>query len=297
MKILITGASGFIGKPLSKKLSELGYEVMGLTRCIPRDIDNDIYWLESDLSSSKSYKEKIELFEPEVLIHLAWQDIPDFSLRKSTKNLYQSLDFLSFISQIGSCKKILISGTCLEYGKKQGECKETDKIITKDYFTLAKHSLHLWADAITKEKSICLGWFRLFYVYGPGQREESLIPSILNKLKIGQLPEIKTPWSANDYIYIDDVIDAFTNAITTSFEHGIYNLGTGKATSVLEICEFAEKIVLNSSSLTKEIELNSKSLNSNTNFWASIGSTKDLLKWSPKITILDGIQRSWDEFR
>lgn len=297
MRILITGASGFIGKPLSKKLSELGYEVMGLTRSIPKGNHTEINWLKSDLSSSGSYKEKIELFQPELVIHLAWQDIPDFSFKKSLLNLNQSIDFLSFITQIGSCKKILISGTCLEYGKNQGECKETDKILSNDYFTLAKHSLHSWADIMTKEKSICLGWFRLFYVYGPGQRKESLIPSILNSLKIGELPEIKTPWNANDYIFIDDVIDAFTNAVKSSFQHGIYNLGTGKSTPVLKICELAEKIVLNSSTLTKKIEFTSKSLNSNTNFWAGISSSEDELKWTPKVSLQEGIQRSWDELK
>ena len=297
MRVLITGASGFIGKPLSKKLSKLGCEVLGLTRSIPLENQNSIDWLESNLSSPSSYRDRVELFQPEVLIHLAWQDIPDFSVDKSIMNLNHSLEFLSFVAQLGSCKKILISGSCLEYGKVHGECKDTDKVLPNNYFTLAKNSLHLWIEAIAKEKSISLGWFRLFYVFGPGQRKESLIPSILNHLKIGTLPEIKTPSSANDYIFIDDVVEAFIIASYGSFNTGVYNLGTGKSTSTIEVCRHAEQIVLNSSRQTEKIKLTSQNINSNVNFWAGIRSSKEQLKWSPKISIEEGIKKSWDQLK
>lgn len=297
MRVLITGASGFIGFPLSNKLSELGFKVLAIGRSIPVNGHKSISWIKSDLNSVETYKDKINAFKPEVIIHLAWQDIPDFSFEKSFFNLNQSIKFISFITEIKSCRKIIISGSCWEYGKVQGECKETDAALPSNYFTLAKHSLRLWVEEIAKEKSICLGWFRLFYVYGPGQRSESLIPSILNHLKIGSLPEIKTPHSANDYIFIDDVIDALSIATNSPFKSGIYNLGTGKSISVLEICKYAEQIVLNSSNLSKKIELTSKSVISNTNFWAGISSSKEQLKWSPKTSIVEGIRRSWSQLK
>ena len=235
MRVVITGASGFIGRPLSERLAGLGCEVLAIARKIPDNkYTNSLHWLEADLSSSITYQQEIKSFCPEILIHLAWQDIPDFSLEKSILNLNQSLEFISFITEIKSCKKILISGSCWEYGKTQGECLNTDIGNPKDFFTLSKHSLRLWIEMISKKKSINLGWFRLFYVYGPGQRSESLIPSILNHLKNGGLPDIRTPHDANDYIFINDVVDAFTIATNNTFESGVYNLGTGKSTSVLE---------------------------------------------------------------
>jgi len=297
LRALITGASGFIGLPLSKKLSQLGWEVLALARSIPPNNNNSISWLKADLSSPASYKNEITSFRPEVLIHLAWQDIPDFSLEKSLLNLNQSLEFLSFITEIESCKKILVSGSCWEYDKSQGECKEIDVGMPKDYFTLAKHSLRLWIEMISQKKSISLGWFRLFYVYGPGQRPSSLIPSILNHLKDGRLPDIKAPHNANDYIFIDDVVDAFSVASNNPFESGIYNLGTGKSTTALEVCRYAEKLVLNSSSFTSQIEVESKSIISNVNFWAGITSSQDRLNWSPKIFLVDGIQETWNQLK
>ena len=297
MRVLITGASGFIGFPLSNKLSELGFKVLAIGRSIPVNSHKSISWIKSDLNSVETYKDEITAFKPEVLIHLAWQDIPDFSFEKSFFNLNQSIKFISFITEIKSCRKIIISGSCWEYGKDQGECKDSDKSIPTNYFTLAKHSLRLWTEMIAIEKSITLGWFRLFYVYGPGQRSESLIPTLFQYLRNEKLPEIKTPHNANDFIYIDDVIEAFKIATYTSFESGIFNLGSGSAISALDVCKHVEKIVLNSSSLSKKIEKSSKSKISETNFWADISSCREQLKWSPRISIVEGIRKSWNHLK
>jgi nucleoside-diphosphate-sugar epimerase len=297
LRVLITGASGFIGFPLSNKLSELGFKVLAIGRSIPVNGHKSISWIKSDLNSVETYKDEITAFKPEVLIHLAWQDIPDFSFEKSFFNLNQSIKFISFIAEIKSCRKIIISGSCWEYGKDQGECKDSDKSIPTNYFTLAKHSLRLWTEMIAIEKSITLGWFRLFYVYGPGQRSESLIPTLFQYLRNEKLPEIKTPHNANDFIYIDDVIEAFKIATYTSFESGIFNLGSGSAISALDVCKHVEKIVLNSSSLSKKIEKSSKSKISETNFWADISSCREQLKWSPRISIVEGIRKSWNHLK
>lgn len=294
MRVLITGSSGFIGLPLSEKLSELGCEVLALCRSLPKNKHHSITWLKADLSSPDSFKVEIQSFQPQVLIHLAWQDIPDFSFKKSLLNLNQSLDFLSFITEIESCKKILISGSCWEYGKTEGECIVTDESISKDYFTLAKNSLRLWVEMISKDKSISFAWFRLFYVYGPGQRKNSLIPTILSNFKDGKLPDINSPHNANDYIFIDDVVDAFCIATNNHFQSGIFNLGTGKSTTALEVCRYAEKIVNGSSSFTEQIKIQSEPIVLSTNFWAEINSTKDRLKWSPKTSLADGLQTTWD---
>ena len=294
MRVVITGASGFIGKPLSERLADLGCEVLAIARKIPDDkYTNTLHWLEADLSSPKTYHQEIKSFCPEVLIHLAWQDIPDFSLEKSILNLNQSLEFISFITEIKSCKKILISGSCWEYGKTQGECLSTDTGLPNDYFTLAKHSLRLWIEMISRKKSINLGWFRLFYVYGPGQRLESLIPSILNHLKDGRLPDIKTPLDANDYIFIDDVVEAFTIATKNVLSSGIYNLGSGFSTTALEVCRYAEREVLNTANLTKQLEIESQSTVSVENYWAEMTSTNKRLEWKPKTQLFDGIKLTW----
>ena len=143
------------------------------------------------------------------------------------------------------------------------------------------------------KKGISFGWFRIFYAYGPRQRSKSLIPSILENLKNGELPQIKTPNNANDFIFVEDIVDAFASATNKKFLSGLYNLGTGTSTSVLEVCRYAEQIVCGSDRLTQQLEKNSKSSDSNVDFWAGIKITKKKLRWEPKTNLVNGITKTW----
>ena len=295
MRVVITGASGFIGKPLSKMLAEQGFEVLAVTRKRQDgESINFLSWLEADLSSPDTYQKAIKSFSPEVLIHLAWQDIPDYSLNKSILNLNQSLEFISFITEIKSCKKILFSGSCWEYDNASGVCIETKKVNgSKNHFTWAKNSLRKKAELLCKQKSLSFVWFRIFYIYGPGQRLGSLLPTIFINLKEGKLPQIHSPFNANDYIFIDDVVDAFTVASLSSFPSGIYNLGSGVSTSAIQICRYAEKLALNSSNLSNKLQSNSSPALSDEDFWAEMTLTTKNLKWKPKTDLIRGIELTW----
>ena len=88
------------------------------------------------------------------------------------------------------------------------------------------------------------GWMRTFYAYGPRQRSTSLVPSILNSLQEGKLPQLRTPLNANDFVYVDDVAEAFSKAVSRDIPSGIYHLGSGVSTPVLEVCRMADRIWL-----------------------------------------------------
>mgnify|MGYP001077125487 CR=1 FL=1 len=171
-----------------------------------------------------------------------------------------------------------------------GECLNTDIVNPTNFFAISKYSLYLLSEVIAKQKFIKLGWFRLFFVYGPGQRSESLIPSILNNLKKGQLPNIRTPINANDFVYVDDVADAFSKAVSANFPSGIYNLGSGRSTTVLDVCRISEQILWGAESLTAQLESKTESSRCEVDFWADIKHSKEILDWQPTISLKDGIQ-------
>lgn len=292
MRILVTGATGFIGLPLTRHLVEQGHEILALSRS-PLKSEKSINWLSADLSFPETYQDAIRSFEPEILIHLAWQDIPDFSFEKSENNLNQSLDFFSYIISLGCFKKIIVSGSCFEFNQLNGECLESDKGTPKDNFTWAKHSLRLWLEVECKKEDIKLGWMRIFYVYGPRQRSDSLIPSILNNLQNGKLPHIRTPKNSNDFVFIDDVIEAFSNAISMQYPSGIYNLGSGISTSILEVCRKAEMIVMGSDILSQKLNEETVDTSANIDFWASCIRAEKYLNWQPIIGLEEGIIKTW----
>ena len=292
MKILITGASGFIGLPLLNKLVEQGHELLALTRAPLKEIKS-VTFLKADLSLPSTYLEVISAFQPEVVIHLAWEGIPDFSFKNSKNNLNYSLDLFSHIISLGCCKKIVVSGSCFEFNKFNGECLESYRGFPKDSFTWAKHSLLLWLETECNNSGISLGWLRIFYVFGPRQRSESLVPSIVTNLINGNLPQIKTPKNANDFVYIDDVVEAFSNATIMNFPSGIYNLGSGTSTSILEVCRETEKVILGTDILTRKLENESEDSVVSSNFWANINKSKIYLNWQPSVNLKQGILKTW----
>lgn len=292
-RVLITGATGFIGQPLTKALIDANCQVMALTRKAPFE-QSQVQWLEADLANSDTYRDAIAEFAPEVVIHLAWQGIPDYSFEMSLNNLNQSLGLLSFVVGLESCKKVMVSGSCWEYSAAKGECLERDVNVPQNDFTWAKHSIRSWLDTHCAKHDVDYAWLRIFYVYGPGQRSGSLLPTILTSLNNDTLPGINTPFNANDYVYIDDVVEAFMICVQQSFKSGIYNLGAGESTQVLDVCRLAEHIVKDSSQLTETLAKNAPVKVGTVDFWAGLTEVKTNLGWAPKTSLADGISQTWN---
>jgi len=293
VKVLITGGTGFIGKHIVEKLLKSQYEILIISR---KSIVSDTFnFLKADLEIRDTYIKQVTNFNPDVLIHLAWDDIPNFSLNKSIQNLNTSINFISTILDSCDLKKILISGSCFEANNIKGSISENNIGLPKDNFTWAKHSLLLWLKSQHYNYNFEYAWMRIFYSYGPGQREKSLIPSIYSAFKNNDLPDIRKPFNKNDYIYISDVANAFEAALGNSIKSGIYNIGSGKITSVEEICRIIEKHLCKEG-FTDLIIKNKLKDKMNNYFWADNSTTKNILKWEPKVDIKEGIFKTLKYF-
>lgn len=291
-RILITGSSGFVGKPLLGLLARKSYEILsiGRTRYEDLPVNGAISHHQADLCDVRSYKETVRKFAPELFIHLAWQGIPDFSPAQCTANLKMSVDLADEVISSAACKKILIAGSCFEYNQMFGPCLESTRGSAKDSFTWSKHSLLSWLEMICSQRNVCLGWLRSFYIYGPRQRPGSLIPSIFTALKDGQLPSLRTPNNRNDFVHVQDVALGFLHAVEHEFPSGIYNLGSGISTPVARICQIAEKLVLGTQTRTDELVRTTQDNHQTCDFWADCSKTEQFMDWKAAITLEDGIR-------
>ena len=255
MKVFITGATGFVGKYITREVHMLGHEILASTLVNDNmgETTKNIQWFYGDLADLNSLKPVLMSFNPDVVIHLAWQGIPDYSESISRVNLNNSINLLNFILSNTNCRKILVSGSCWEYGKKLGACKESDPVNINSYFTWAKYSLHQYLSIKCAEHNVVLNWFRIFFVYGPGQREGSLIPMLIKSIAAKKIPQIKTPMNKNDFVYIGDVAGAIAKAVDTALPSGVYNLGSGYTTSVYDICWMVEKQLLDSETISNQV--------------------------------------------
>ena len=119
MNILITGGSGFIGKVIIDDLLKTNNNILSISRKKKLSFSKNLKWLKADISNVKNYKNAILDFKPDILIHLSWDKIPNFSKKNCDENFKNSKILLNFIIKYTKCKKIIISGSCFEYSKKK----------------------------------------------------------------------------------------------------------------------------------------------------------------------------------
>ena len=289
MNVLLTGGSGFIGSHVLSKLMDSSHNILSFSKNTTF-LGKNLFQIDARLSDYKNIESDILNFDPDVLLHLAWEGIPDFSSKTSYKNLINSIDFIDFIINNTKCSKFIITGSCFEYGKRNGECKESDKIEVNSYFTWAKTSLYNYLKMRTDEKGKVLNWFRLFYVYGTGQRAESLIPTLVNSIIQKKTPSVNFPLNRNDFVEVSDVAKVLIQSIDKDLLSGIYNLGSGKTISVSEICYEVEKQILNDDYISNKV-LKKGRKEQNVNFWSSMEKINDSFQTLRFMSLQKGIKK------
>ena len=297
MKLLVTGATGFIGQHLVNKLIQQGHIVLILSRSdvlfTVNERHDKLYYLKSSLKLEDNAIQRIMEFQPEVLIHLAWEKIPDFSFEISFANLQNQILFFRNLFLISSLKKIIVTGSCWEYNKKMGVCTESDICISGNYFTWAKNSLRDFLEFECLQKNINFIWSRVFYVYGPQQRKGSLIPTVIENIQNGIVPELKTPFNSNDFIYVDDVADGLIQFAVNDVPSGIYNMGSGKSVPIIDIVSKIEISLYDKETLTRAVLKNTiHSSLKDTDFCADMVKTFTTLNWHPQTSLAKGIEKS-----
>jgi dTDP-6-deoxy-L-talose 4-dehydrogenase (NAD+) len=291
MRIVITGASGFIGQKLCRKLLKNRHEVVALCRTRIDYIQSNSYQFIPYVMGQPIPKEAVD-FSPEIIIHLAWDGIPDFSEQKCVDNLHSQINFFEQLKNFRGLKKIIGAGTCREYGAKQDLCIENDRTMPDNFFSWAKQSLSVYLKILCQQQQVELVWFRIFYVYGEGQRPEALIPTIIRAHRSNKIPEIKNPFAANDYVYIEDVVNAFIVAIENVGCVGTFNLGSGSAISVAKVAKLVEQLIQEDDSTLDHNSLKAFDIQSDDGMRADITLSSSILGWSPRISLPEGIFRT-----
>ncbi|MDD4507213.1 MAG: NAD(P)-dependent oxidoreductase, partial [Sulfurospirillaceae bacterium] len=174
MKIAVTGATGFIARHLLPILKK-DHEVIAIARFQESRVR--VPWLDGiekvalDVTNSEGDVFSL-LGKPDKLIHLAWGGLPNYkSLNHLTEGVMQLLFLKNAIE--GGLQDLTVTGTCFEYGMRDGKLSENDITLPANPYGFAKDSLRKALEFLTIEKKFVFRWARLFYMYGEGQSHNS----------------------------------------------------------------------------------------------------------------------------
>ncbi len=228
-RVLVTGAKGLIGKETLQPLLNKGYEVYALTTG-EKPVDN-IKWVQGNLFDSDKINPILSEIKPTHLLHLAWQTTGMFNDNMNFDFLTASIELLKSFKQRGG-KKVVIAGTYVEYAESNELLDEYTSTITPQHiYGKCKNYLREIAELYCLHNDIQFAWGRIFSAFGLEKDLRRLTGDVMNSLFNDKTVEIRSGSLIRDYIYSKDVANAFVE-ILDSDKNGIFNISTGKATSI-----------------------------------------------------------------
>lgn len=243
-KVLITGATGFIGRHCLPSLLEAGYEVHAVSSKISASKLPNVCWHQADLLDREQVSRLIAEVRPTQLLHFAWFTAPGeyWNSLESLRWVRASLDLLQAFASYGG-RRVVMAGTCAEYDWQYGYCSEqVTPLAPATLYGTCKHSLQIMLEASARQTGLSAAWARIFFLYGPYEHSDRFVPSVVCALLRGEPARCSHGNQIRDFLHVQDVADAFV-ALLDSNVLGAVNVASGCPIALRDIIyKIAEKI-------------------------------------------------------
>ncbi len=241
-KILLTGASGFIGSHLCARLLREGAEVHAVSRSKHSGEEDGIDWRQGDLAETATVRDLLTAIKPDVIFHLAShvagnRDL-DLVLPTFRSNLISTVNLLTVAAEIG-CRRLLVTSSLEE-----PEAGKPEAIPCSPY-AAAKWAGRAYARMFHELYRLPVVILRVFMVYGPAQKDlRKLIPYVTLSLLRGQAPKLSSGYRLVDWIYVEDVVEGLLAAAQAPCVEGcIIDIGSGNLIPIRAVVEYLVELI------------------------------------------------------
>lgn len=245
-RVIMTGATGFIGANLDRRLLTDGHEVHLLVRqgYSPWRIEAiraDVQLHEVNLGDEGGLTQVVRNIRPDWVFHLAAYGA--YSYQTDLRRMVET-NITGTMNLVAACLKtgfeaFVNTGSSSEYGFKDHAPSETEWLEPNSHYAVTKASATLFCRYTAQRRGVQLPTLRLYSVYGPYEEPTRLMPTLIVRGLNGELPPLVNPDTAHDYVYVEDVVDAYLLAASQPNQEpgALYNVGTGIQTSLREVVE------------------------------------------------------------
>jgi nucleoside-diphosphate-sugar epimerase len=291
-RVMVTGASGFLGSHLCRRLRDEGAEIYAISRSAHEDAGERFHWLQADLNDTPAIRRMLLEIRPDVVFHLSGiaSAVSGLELVLPTLHslLVSTVNLLTAAAETGIARVVLL-------GSLQEPIPDHADPTPSSPYAAAKWASSAYGRMFCRIYELPVVNVRVFQTYGPGQDVRKLIPYVTLALLRQKTPELSSGrWEA-DWIYIDDVISGLAAAAQVHDvpEHTI-DLGSGCLTSVRDIV--AHLVRLTGSRATPVFgDLPDRPLEPVR--IANVAEAQSKLAWRPTVSMIEGLRRTVDALR
>ncbi|MDD2707151.1 MAG: NAD(P)-dependent oxidoreductase [Verrucomicrobiae bacterium] len=235
-RILVTGATGFIGRAVLPLLAREGWEIQAVSSRIPSREADGIHWRQCDLLNLEDARKLVKEAAATHWLHLAWYVKPG-QYWNSPENFRWVTATLAMAEafQAAGGKRLVAAGTCAEYDWNYGYCREDITPLTPGtVYGKSKNLLQQMLAAYGEARNLEVAWGRIFNLYGPHENMERLVPMAIHALLRGEPVPCTHGGQIRDFLHVDDVASAFVQLVSSTAT-GAFNVASNVPVAIRDI--------------------------------------------------------------
>lgn len=303
-KVLITGANGFIGANLARYLVSAGIRPYLILRKESntwriKDLLSRTFLTYADLRDKKMLKQVIKEIKPQIIFHTA--ACGGYPSQQDADEIMET-NFSGTINLVNSCQNegfelLVNTGSSSEYGIKSVPMREDNFLEPITNYAVSKAAAALFCHMKAAREHLPIVTLRIFSPYGYYEERSRLIPSLILSCLRGKNPRLSSPESVRDFVFIEDVIEAYVQVVEHAKEciGNIFNIGAGRQFTVGEVVR--EIITITGDAVTPLWGRSSNPRVEPAQWCADISKAERVLGWQPRHELRGGLHKNIQWFK